>query len=395
MKKLICTFVLLTFTGVFELLDAQSTDLNGNCFMTDTPITYVMPGSNDVTPSLLMQYNIRALTEINKTDTAEAYPYLSPDGLRLYFAQGVPGSSGLYYVSRTNTSSYFSNKQLVSSYFSGNQQKGCWLTNDEKEIFYVDNDVLYYASRSSISSSFSAPVIVNLIGNPVTTIYGPSLSPDKQELYLTASSSNKSILRFQKTANLQYTLTDTLHVPSNYNAGPGQLSKDGLKFYAALFISIENKTKLFQYSRSSLSSTFDALTLMLLDVSINDINYSSNTQPSVSADGNIIVWVRNACGIVWNDNDLFIATNTSVGKQEITFGMAPAVYPNPARDIVNIEGIADVHCEMLIYNHMGELVHHQFLENKSNTINISSLPKGIYIIALNGAVNFYYKLVKN
>jgi hypothetical protein len=221
------------------------------------------------------------------------------------------------------------------------------------------------------------------------------LSPDKQELFLTASSSTKSILRFHKTANLTYTLTDTLQVPSNYNAGPGQLSKDGLKFYVGLFIPIENKTKLFQYSRASLSSAFTSANLMQLDATLNDINYASNTQPSVSTDGNIIAWVRNGCGTVWADNDLFIATNTSIGKEELSDNPVPFVYPNPAHEIIHIDGIADAHSEMVIYNQLGEVVYHQKVQAGSNQANIGFLPKGIYIIALRGSDNFTYKLVKD
>jgi hypothetical protein len=392
-RALTVTVCLLVCLNI-NTIKGQITDINGCSLIASDEISNISAEQNTLIQNLLVPYNIRALTEINKTDTAEAYPYLSPDALRLYFAQGIAGSSSLNYVSRSNTSSYFGNKQIVSSVFPANQAKGCWLTNDELEIFFVDNDVLYYSNRSSLSSPFSVPTTITLLGNPITTIYSPSLSPDKQELYLTASSSSKSIIRFHKTGATQYNLTDTLQIPANYSAGPGQLSKDGLKFVVALFISAENRTKLFQYSRSSLTTTFNTSSLVLLDASLNNTSYSSNNQPSISADGNIIVWVRNACGIVWIDNDLFIGMNLTTGEEDSDLKLFPSIYPNPAKDIINIDGEFNSSDEVSIYNQVGQLIHQQNLIHESNQIDAGSFPDGIYIIKIKGDNNFIYKLIK-
>jgi hypothetical protein len=131
-----------------------------------------------------------------------------------------------------------------------------------------------------------------------------------------------------------------------------------------------------------------------LDASLNNTSYSSNNQPSISADGNIIVWVRNACGIVWIDNDLFIGMNLTTGEEDSDLKLFPSIYPNPAKDIINIDGEFNSSDEVSIYNQVGQLIHQQNLIHESNQIDAGSFPDGIYIIKIKGDNNFIYKLIK-
>jgi len=52
-----------------------------------------------------------------------------------------------------------------------------------------------------------------------------------------------------------------------------------------------------------------------------------------------------------------------------------SVYPNPAINLLNISG--DLVAEVKIYNNMGQLI---VLQNNTNTINVSGLPNGIYLL---------------
>lgn len=60
------------------------------------------------------------------------------------------------------------------------------------------------------------------------------------------------------------------------------------------------------------------------------------------------------------------------------------VYPNPTRDLINIESL-DIKGELMLYNVQGEMLHQQTVEAGSNTqLNLGHLSPGIYLITLGG-----------
>lgn len=71
-----------------------------------------------------------------------------------------------------------------------------------------------------------------------------------------------------------------------------------------------------------------------------------------------------------------------------------SIYPNPADDFVNISGKSNI-SSVQIYDLAGKLLSNQSLNSKETKLNISSLPKGIYIIQLvsEGKTNSY-KIIK-
>lgn len=378
--KLFLILILLAIISNSNLLKAQTLDKNGS------------PGKPIISANSLnaIPYNfnksemswdtIRALTEIN-TEFADAYPYISPDGLRLYFSQGQ--TSDLYYVSRNSIYELFSNKELLSYNFPYGSFS-CWLTNDELEIFYTSflGGSIDYSTRSSISDPFSDPVSINLIGIIEDFISGPSLTPDKQELYLFNSTGNSTyILKFIESGSLTYTLLDTLDIPSGLNPGPGQLSKDGLKFFVNL-CNDSDTAKLYQFSRNDLNSTFDNPTV--LDNNINNPDYFRQIQPSISADENILVWVRNNNG-EWDGNDLYIAYGLSTSISKNIQAIDLNINPNPAKCRINIDGEFLENATLSIHSIIGELMLQKELSSSQNEIDIHSLSKGIYIITIIGA----------
>jgi hypothetical protein len=71
------------------------------------------------------------------------------------------------------------------------------------------------------------------------------------------------------------------------------------------------------------------------------------------------------------------------------------VYPNPAATILNINFAERNGFKMQIYNVIGECVLQRELNISSNTIDISSLSKGVYVIQLTGADRtIQHKLIK-
>ena len=316
------------------ILNAQTFDLNGSSQKSEHFIDNIVINTFDYYFNNMMSWDsIRSLNEINKQDTANAYPYISPDGLRIYFTQGVGGiTNNIYFASRNDINSHFNNTQLLSSRIPEGSFS-CWLTNDELEIYYVNNFNLYFTSRTSISSPFIDPIQINLVKNIQGWISGPSLTPDKQELYIYNQDVNyKCILKFIQSDNYTYTLVDTLDVPSNSIINPGQLSKNGLKYYFSLKDNFDS-TKLFLMERYDITAQFENLSI--LNSNINSTMY--NAHPSVSSEENILVFVRNNENS-WVNNNLFIASNVNTGIQlhkENTIDIIN-IYPNPCNDKINV-----------------------------------------------------------
>jgi uncharacterized protein (TIGR02145 family) len=87
--------------------------------------------------------------------------------------------------------------------------------------------------------------------------------------------------------------------------------------------------------------------------------------------------------------------NNSGGVQDINQLEKLQIYPNPVFDRVYINYNETKNAKMQIYNVVGECVLQRELRRGTNEIDISSLPKGIYIIRLIGEDNaFQQKLIK-
>lgn len=318
--------------------------------------------------------SIRPLTEINVDTLGGGYPYISQDGLRLYFTKGAMPNVSLYYVSRTNIYSSFSNKQLVSSNFPVGSM-GCWLTNDELEILYRKNDSIFYSHRNTMVDPFSKPTPLNLNGF-IGGIQGISFTPDKKELYFyhLISGTNYCILKFTNSGELSYNLTDTLHIPVGFSVKPGSISKDGLKYLTSMQ-DISGITKLYQFSRNSLTSNFENPSLMINNV--ND-SYKTNSQPTITSDENTMVWIKNNNGR-WTGNVFYIAFkrfSTSISDMK---NNDVCVYPNPAGQTIFLKGL-NGNKEIAIYSLNGKLLIKKLLNN--NQLDISDLSKGIYTLRI-------------
>ncbi|MDD5528686.1 MAG: T9SS type A sorting domain-containing protein [bacterium] len=140
--------------------------------------------------------SLRPLSEINITDTADAYPWISPNGLHLYFAQEDSQGVYLYMASRSNRDSLFGAKESLKINFPGTNNFSCFLTNNELEIYFRAG-IIYYAKRGSIGDTFSTPEAMPEFSG-IGFVSGLSLTPDSSELYLynVPDTTGKWILKF-------------------------------------------------------------------------------------------------------------------------------------------------------------------------------------------------------
>lgn len=145
------------------------------------------------------------------------------------------------------------------------------------------------------------------------------------------------------------------------------------------------------------------------------------------------IWAHSGNAILRNNGDLFV---TGTYKKNITFGnfvlngsnawtnvyMAKyndisfvhpygigiesisqnesdklLIYPNPTKDIVNIETKGEIINSYTLYNIGGQtMIKSEKLKVKSKKINLSNLPKGVYILKVRTEKNVYsHKVIRN
>lgn len=140
-------------------------------------------------------YEVKALSGIN-TEKAEAYPWISGDGLRLYFTS----DDVLVMASRKNVSENFTNSKPLE-YLSEFTRDilSCWLNQDESEIYFVSNNIIYYAKSEGRPGVFGEVNIFTGEFEEMDFIAGLSFTNDMKEMFLYYSDSEDGtqILQFK------------------------------------------------------------------------------------------------------------------------------------------------------------------------------------------------------
>lgn len=279
--------------------------------------------------------NFRSLTEINTYDSGEGYPWISNDGLRLYFTKlDENGDPKIYYSERIDLGSDFSNIHSLNINMEDEDNFSCWLSDDELDIYFIvriENGsmatTLLHSSRSSIEDEFINSIEVELIGNINGFLSGPSLTTNSNQLYIYNSDYYNNILIFDRTGDDEFTLSDSLQIPYGYSPHPGSLCSN-LMYYFSMIESVSNEQRLYLYERQNSNDPFNMLYCILNDSLSIQNNY---LQPSVSNNGNHFAFVRGN-GISWSANDLYLAyvVNTNI-EYQIVVNNYPLLnnYPNP------------------------------------------------------------------
>jgi hypothetical protein len=245
---------------------------------------------------------------INLPDIGEAYPYLSADGLRLYFTSDREGSFGrIYFCSRKSVNENFDKpiavgKNIVDGYFCST------LTADELTMYMAKEGEIYVSKRKSMNDEFSRPQMIEGLVSGFK--FAPTISPDGNEMILVKdlSANNYQTFVYRKTGDHNFTQTGTLAHPKGILGG-GQFSKDGLDYYVAYetFDSIKGDVDnlesitmtLVKYTRKTLNSDFEKIEDLPSAVNATKRNH----QPTVNGDGTIMVIV-NTEKYDWRYNEL-------------------------------------------------------------------------------------------
>jgi hypothetical protein len=145
--------------------------------------------------------SVRALIELNSTDSADAYPWISPDGLRLYFTKGDGVNDDIFVSTRNDLSEAFSAPLPLDIDFMATRNISCWLSNDELEIYFTTGelgDSVMYSIRQNPSDMFPAPVLIPSLSR-YGFVSGISVAGDELYLYkVSISGTVKTILTFHR-----------------------------------------------------------------------------------------------------------------------------------------------------------------------------------------------------
>jgi hypothetical protein len=126
-------------------------------------------------------------------------PFLSTDGLRLYYAPTTPGLQHIAMASRSDASSDFSAGQLLANITSTNADEADPALSLDERILVFSSDRsggtgkndLWYATRSDKSQDFSAPHVIPNV-NSSDEDGDPMLSADGCTLYFATTHNSHS-----------------------------------------------------------------------------------------------------------------------------------------------------------------------------------------------------------
>jgi len=358
-----------------QIVDVNGTPLKNTAVQLNAPFS---------SPSVMTSYiydSVRALTEINDTVHGNAYPWISADGLRLYYTSRTDtGTFIIKFTQRANTNSFFVTPTILS--ISVPNTLSCWLSSDELDIYLSGIANLYYAHRDSISLPFSTAIKISLLGCFPYPISNVSLNSEQDELFL--CSGGVGIFDFSRSSDTSFNYIGMLQTPSEYGFDPGQLSKDDLTIFISAYHLPYNKDFLTQMTRISPSDTFDTSTFQQIQ-GINDFSVW-NCLPSMSDSLNWVVFVRS--NGTWEGDDLFIAhrgVTTSVFNPGYPRIISSA-FPNPTSDylFIKYKTSSTAPITLSILSSEGKIIDENVVSSSSQQIKIDTreMQDGFYFYRL-------------
>lgn len=338
--------------------------------------------------------DISELDELNLSNLGVGYPWISNDGLRIYFVEQALNqqSSSILYAERSDLDDFFLNVQTLSIIDTDKFNYSPWLTEDELTIYYSTFEsnggsfnTLYKATRNSIDEDFGDPIKLDLTGTTFGFDISASFTSDGSQLYMYSSDGTENgILVYQRTSPDTYFQTGSLDLPTGFGASPCKLSPDGLSLYLSLTDG-NDPNQLYVFKRDNLDEEFTDL-FFLDNIQLN-LPFLFNRHPSIGCDGNCIAFAR-ANEDTFVANEIWLASREPTANQNIFQPAVEAtIFPNPATDFINFEfevpkKFNDL--KLLIFNANGQLVSEKEISNKLETYQLD-------VRAFNTG-NYFYQL---
>lgn len=277
----------------------------------------------------------KLLDQLNEPYDGSGYPWLSADGLRLYY-NSANGMDQFFYATRTSRHDNFGDPSHVIIE-TENDVLSCWLTADELQMWYVErtenfglSTTVKRASRFSATDDF---VEIESIKVDVEDgfVSGPTLTRDGQEMYLynAPDYGASKLFKLRQTSDLSYEVEKEITFGQYQVAGSAQLSKDDLRLYVSLE-GADGQEHIYVAERTSATAEFDTKNLKKLASGIN-VNSPKSFQPTVSGDETEMVFTRNPDGM-WGGNKLWFAKIDLVEAEEVDSDEEQLVVEEPAEE---------------------------------------------------------------
>lgn len=148
------------------------------------------PGNYDLyissRPARTTAFSAPVLIDLVNSAAADVSPWLSADGLRLYFASQRDGDEDLYMVERPDATAPFGAAVLLSELNSGANDRSIALSSDELEVFFSSNRAgsydVFRATRTNMNEAFGAVAPVAELNTAADEV-GMSLRGDGTQLF--------------------------------------------------------------------------------------------------------------------------------------------------------------------------------------------------------------------
>jgi len=358
------------------------------------------------------ELNIRPISEINSIGIGDAYPWISDDGLRLYYTSknSEQEKSCIWSASRNDVYSNFQDFNKLSINDHSVDNLSSWFSQDELTVAFVRRErtgqqmtSIFIAQRNFPDEPFEEPQKIKIEGSIKGTLLSPSLTPDKSELILfNEYKTQKFLLVFQKVNQSTYKFKYEIKIPKSYSIKAGKLNHNGLSYFVS-FEHHRNNPKVYMLTRNTINDQFDKL-IPLNNNSLNTENDRTH-QPHFSSNGNFVVFTRSVEN-AWMHNEVFIGQVNSIGENIAKIYSEPneedelielAIYPNPSASFVSISNPGNRILEAHIFNTQGQLIQIINNEKLSHRIDISFLTAGPYIFRvkdLNNSGERVFRVIK-
>jgi len=185
----------------------------------------------DFPEALLNHPFIRYQHNVNSPNEAEAYPWISANGLTLYFTKG----HSVYFAERKSRYEDFGEPKEVN--IPDENVTSCWLTNDELNLYTTSysssSPSVKKYTRASLDDRFTYEDKLVFADDKISGFTSAiSFTPDMKTalMYNNPDDDNRSLVIFDVLIDGSLHFRDRFRLPSG-SAGVGQLSKDGKTIY--------------------------------------------------------------------------------------------------------------------------------------------------------------------
>lgn len=342
------------FPSLLALLSSASL-----CAQVGTPLSYNGP---------------QDISAVNTETGGEGYPWLSGDGLRMYYAGRVAPDIRILYTERADLNSAWTTPIDPLPSESG-ETSGAWLSADELTIWFTTaSNQVRRAERASTGSPFGAAITLTITGAS-GTLRCPSLTPDESEMIIWRNSANV-VLQYMGPDSYAY--VEPLDMLGTTNVTTCRLSADGLDaYFSATYSGVQRPHRMHRAS---------------VDDAFGDLQYLSGVdfdpahkwlQPIVNDDATVLMVVRGVS--LWPDNDIYEARGTAASGIEALWADVPVIGPVPTNDMLTIRmpesrGLVDLR----LFDTLGNEVLRTRV-NDHMPIDVRGLASGSYLAVIQSA----------